>query len=89
MRNKKPCFTIVTVENLRDYNNYLRKSKYLFVEAPTYVELKKKVREYLTGNEMVDDEIVVTRYRRGEWGEWFEVWTLDNGKVIIKKQGWQ
>jgi len=30
----------------------------------------------------------VYRERRGEWGEWFEHWSLINGKPTIIKEGW-
>lgn len=33
--------------------------------------------------------LLVIRYRRGEWGEWFEHWEMDhNGKPTIVKSGW-
>ena len=34
------------------------------------------------------DSINVTRFKRGEWGEWFERWELCDGKPKIIKQGW-
>ena len=35
-----------------------------------------------------DDEVHVSRTKRGEWGEWFETWGISNGKPTIIKQGW-
>ncbi len=40
-------------------------------------------------NDIYEDEVFVTRSRRGEWGEWFEKWVLINGKPTIIKKGWQ
>ena len=34
------------------------------------------------------DEVTVYRSKRGEWGEWYEVWKLENDKAVIVKQGW-
>jgi len=35
------------------------------------------------------DEISVYRSKRGEWGEWFEVWKQDGrGGAVIIKEGW-
>ena len=53
----------------------------------TYREFKSKVK--LLINESIDNQVSVYRKRRGQWGEWFEHWSLDyNGKLIITKQGW-
>jgi len=54
--------------------------------ASTYVKLKRSLKRYI---EMTDDAMVhVYRTRRGEWGEWFEHWGIDNGKATITKSGW-
>jgi len=53
---------------------------------PTYTQLKKKLKELI--EQSPDNEIFVTRSKRGEWGEWFEYWVLSNGKPKIIKQGW-
>ena len=52
----------------------------------TYKILKSKMSEML--EESYDDEVHVSRSRRGEWGEWFENWGMSNGKPTIIKQGW-
>ena len=54
---------------------------------PTYRILLSKIKQHLT--ESLDNEVRVYRSRRGEWGEWFEYWSLVNGKPKITKQGWQ
>jgi len=52
----------------------------------TYKELRKNLVSLLKE----DQEHIVTVYRqrRGEWGEWFEKWGLENNKPVILKQGW-
>jgi hypothetical protein len=54
-----------------------------------YAELKKALKDYILHNHIGEDEVFVTRSRRGEWGEWFEKWALINGKPTITKKGWQ
>lgn len=52
----------------------------------TYVKLKKRMLSII---KRADDGIAhVYRSRRGEWGEWYEHWEIDNGKATITKQGW-
>ena len=53
---------------------------------PTYREFKKNVRQLIQLSP--NNEVTVTRTRRGEWGEWFERWELINGKPKITKQTW-
>lgn len=53
---------------------------------PTYRNLKKNIRELIKSSP--NNEVTVTRTRRGEWGEWFEIWELRNNKPVIRKQGW-
>lgn len=69
------------------YDERRWKNGHLHKSYPTYRELKKDLPFYLgishTG------EVFVTRYRRGEWGEYFEVWRLVNGKPKIIREGWQ
>ena len=43
-------------------------------------DLNKFVKEY--------DEVFVVRSRRGEWGEWFERFVLENNKLKIIEEGW-
>ena len=63
-------------------HNEGQKTKFEFYK--TYRELKKDLPKFIREN----DEVVVYRSRRGQWGEWFEYWTLINGKLEITKQGW-
>ena len=53
---------------------------------PTYTELKRDLKNLFKEYDPV--KIHVFRHRRGEWGEWFEHWSLVNGKPKIVKQGW-
>ena len=52
----------------------------------TYRELKKDLRGAIEMSR--DNEVTVSRSRRGEWGEWFERWSIIQGKPKITKQGW-
>lgn len=61
-------------------NNRIQKS------FGTYAEIKRRMRELL--NLSSDNEVCVYRHRRGEWGEWFEYWSLVNGKPQITRSGW-
>jgi hypothetical protein len=54
---------------------------------PTYRILLSNLKKHLA--ESNNNELVVFRSRRGEWGEWAETWSLVNGKPKITKQGWQ
>jgi len=53
---------------------------------PTYRELKRNLIKLI--DESYDNEVSVSRSKRGEWGEWFENWAMSNGKPVIIKQGW-
>lgn len=53
---------------------------------PTYTELKRNLKKLI--QECPDGEVFVSRSRRGEWGEWFEYWSLSNGQPVVTKQGW-
>jgi hypothetical protein len=52
----------------------------------TFAELKKNLRQFI--DESDDGKVNVCRHRRGEWGEWFEVYEKLNNKLIITKQTW-
>jgi len=52
----------------------------------TYAEVKSRMKEFLQDSH--NNEVNVSRSRRGEWGEWFEYWSMSNGKPVINKQGW-
>lgn len=53
-----------------------------------YAELKKNIRSLIEENQGETNSLTVSRTRRGEWGEWFEKWSIINGKPQIWKQGW-
>ncbi len=80
MANFKP-FASYTISQYRANRENL-KSNYLTRYFKTYRELVKAIPE-MTGDSY-DDEINVTRSRRGKWGEWFETWK--NGVKI--EEGW-
>jgi len=57
------------------------------IEYPTYRELVKALPALFEEHKV--DDICVTRQLRGEWGQRFEHWQLDeNDKPYIVKQGW-
>lgn len=53
----------------------------------TYAEVKRRMNAFM--NDSFDEYIRVYRHRRGEWGEWREVWIKQGKKNVIIKQGWQ
>jgi hypothetical protein len=54
--------------------------------SQTYRKVKQNMRKYLERS--YTGEVSIYRERRGEWGEWFENWILQNNKPTIIKQGW-
>lgn len=54
----------------------------------TYAELKKNIRSLIEENQGETNCLTVSRTRRGEWGEWYEKWSIINGKPQIWEQGW-
>ena len=86
MSNFKPQASFATDESIRDYRNGFRKSREITNVYDTYAKLRRGMKAML--NASIDDMVYVSRSRRGEWGEWFEYWSLVNGKPKIIKQGW-
>jgi len=86
MSNFKPQASFATDESIRDYRNGYRKSRDITNVYNTYAKLRRGIKAML--NASIDDMVYVSRSRRGEWGEWFEHWSLVNGKPKIIKQGW-
>lgn len=82
----KPQASFATDESIRDYRNGYRKSRDITNVYDTYAKLRRGMKAML--NASIDDIVYVSRSRRGEWGEWFEHWSLVNGKPKIIKQGW-
>jgi hypothetical protein len=88
MSNFKPQVTIITNDTIREtMNSYGKKNRYQTIQYPTYRELKKNLKKHLEEN--IENTISVSRSKRGEWGEWYEIWKLVNGNPIIVKEGWQ
>jgi len=53
----------------------------------TYAEIKKNLSKLLERSRK--KQISISRHRRGEWGEWYEIWQFNHErKPIIIKQGW-
>lgn len=91
MAQFKPQVTYMTSESLHDYrvSRYRVTSPYITKSFKTYAELKKALKDYILDSHIGEDEVFVSRSRRGEWGEWFEKWVKINGKPTIIKKGWQ
>lgn len=76
--NRKPHIHVAVDNTKRSWIGYV---------YPTYRILVSNIKKHLA--ESNNNELVVYRTRRGEWGEWYEYWSLINGKPKITKQGWQ
>lgn len=57
------------------------------VEYRSYRELRKDIANQIARSE--DGVIHVARSKRGQWGEWFEVWTMRDRKPKLVREGWQ
>lgn len=87
MANFKPQVTVITDETRREYaNSYGKGNPYKRIQYKTYRELLKNIKKHLEEN--LEATVCVSRSRRGEWGEWTETWTLENGKPVKVKEGW-
>lgn len=73
----------------------VRYSKPQTTSFSTYRELVRNMRLLL--NRSIDNEVFVSRSKRGQWGEWFEYWRMSEpefvgdkivNKPYIFKQGW-
>jgi hypothetical protein len=88
MRQFKPQITVITTESTRAYSNsYGKGSPYKTIYYSTYRELVKNMKRHLEEN--LEANIALSRSRRGESGEWYEVWQMVDGKPTIIKKGWQ
>ena len=66
---------------------YQNNHKSVCLPFATYEALKKQLKAHIASSD--EGEVCVTRYRRGEWGEWFEYWALGaKGKPVIVREGW-
>jgi hypothetical protein len=87
MSKFKPQVTIITNETRREYSSsYGKGSPYKTIQYPTYRELVKNMKRHLEEN--LEANISVSRSRRGEWGEWYEIWQMVDGKAGIVNEGW-
>jgi len=87
MSRFKPQIQFKTDDSVRDYRNGKRKSENITLVFDKYSTLKSKIKAIL--NESQFGHAFVVRSRRGEWGEWFENWYMDDsGKPMIKNEGW-
>ena len=58
-----------------------------WIERPTFRQLKKDLPALMKEYGM--DEATVFRSRRGDWGEWFEKYTLNDKKKLVRGNfGW-
>jgi hypothetical protein len=87
MSRWKPQVIYITSNSSHEYWYNRAKSQYITKEYKTYAELKKDLPTICKEN-IDDDGVSVYRSRRGQWGEWFETWKLDNGVPTIVKEGW-
>lgn len=63
------------------------------IEFPTYRELLKNLKSVIKEQKRIEGRfyegyVSVFRQRRGEWGEWFERWKLEDEKLVKIKEGW-
>lgn len=85
-RSFKPSVYVNVVKNYSDENNFKISNGKLQQSFGTYAEVKRRMRDLLN---LSDDNLVcVYRHRRGEWGEWFEHWSMINGRPEITRSGW-
>jgi len=82
----RPSVYVNVPDGYSDENNFNIVNGKLKQSFESYAEVKKRLRVLL--NASIVNEVKVFRHRRGEWGEWFERWSLVNGRPEIVKQGW-
>lgn len=49
----------------------------------TYAKLRSAMKAMM--NDSIDNIVDVTRTRRGEWGQWFERWSINENNNKLKK----
>jgi len=67
---------------VREWGETKRKTK----QFKTYQLLLRKIGEML--EESNDNEVCVSRSRRGQWGEWYEKWQMRDGKPYKFSETW-
>lgn len=78
---------------MRPFTNVFKDRKGITVSYTTYRKMKRDIptifEKYTDewGDKLT--ELHIFRSRRGEWGEWFEIWKPVGTKFKIIKQGWQ
>jgi hypothetical protein len=80
----------VMVEVSRNYRGEFENNVvngHIQLQFATYKNVKRNLKRLL--NASYSNLVCVYRHRRGEWGEWFEHWSIVDGKPKIVKQGWQ
>lgn len=50
---------------------------------PTYIKLRRAMKAMMSDS--IDNVIDVTRTRRGEWGQWFERWAINEQTNKLEK----
>lgn len=77
MKDRKPWATI-----------YVHQHKTQDLVFDSYKDLKKLMGQMM--EQSYDDRVMVTRTRRGEWGQWHETWAPHpvTGKPTIIKSTW-
>jgi hypothetical protein len=56
------------------------------ITVKTYAEVKKRMAAFM--KDSFDENVNVYRHRKGEWGEWHELWAKIGDKCQIIKKGW-
>ena len=69
------------------------KKKHVSQSYKTIQELRKNLKSIFEDAlpwrvDYYGSTVNITRYRRGEWGEWFEIWEKSDNKIRRVKQGW-
>jgi len=82
----RPSVYVNVPAGYSDENNFKISNGKLKQTFGTYAEVKRRMRDLL--NLSTDNEVKVFRHRRGEWGEWFESWSLVDGLPQITRSGW-
>ena len=79
---------IIMAKGFKPYVRYTdEKGNAKGIKVPTYSEVKRRMNAFM--QDSFDENVAVYRHRRGEWGEWFELWGKVGGKNKIIKEGWQ
>ena len=64
-----------------DYYN--RDGKHVSKVFPTYAKLRRAMKTMMSDS--IDNIVGVTRTRRGEWGQWFERWAINEQTNKLEK----